>query len=182
MRVSVKRWRWFLPVGRNKTLDITLYSSKVLRWSTLAISCVILFGLLLTNLPLWALSGLALAVLMQLHLHWRHILKQEEPFDLLRLRWQDSDADILINDDLRSPGIIAQSWLLTRHKQPETLATLTSLRIISGVIFLQFKLADHSTYATLIVKDQLTEQDYRQLLLWLNMRDSALWQHTKHPN
>ena len=97
-------------------------------------------------------------------MQWRRIRTPLYPFELTRLRWRNNQ------------------WLVTLGSVcDDSPWQLIWLRIIPYFIFLRFKPvgaeksgSEKSSYAKprslLIVKDQLTEKDYRQLLLWLQMR------------
>lgn len=171
-----------MSVDADEFLDITLRPSRLLSWLMAATYSLIGVSLCFANIPLWALGILWLTLYWQAVMQWRRIRTPLPPFDLTRLRWQHGH------------------WLLTLQHQPlsrntqhragdsednpdETIAwQLVWLRIIPCFIFLRFKpfnpqktvnqnKSDRAKpRALLIAKDQLSEKNYRLLLLWLQMR------------
>ena len=141
-----------MPVAA-ESLDISLRPSRLLAWIAILTYGLIALSLCFAAIPWWALGTLWLALYLQAVMQWRRIRTPLYPFELTRLRWQSN------------------GWSLTLSDHCDDLPwQLLWLRTIPYFIFLRFKPSEGKTRALLIAKDQLTEQDYRQLLLWLQMR------------
>jgi hypothetical protein len=154
-----------LPADAHEWLDISFKPSRVLGWIAVATYLFVGLSLLFANIPLWALGALWLALYFQAVMQWRRIRTPMYPFELTRLRWQNPHWLLTLDSALRHP-----------ITHPDEAWALVWLRTLPYFIFLRFKPIpqqppSHPTKprSLLIVKDQLTEKDYRQLLLWLNM-------------
>ncbi len=164
-----------MQADADEYLDIHLQPSRTLSWIAVATYALIAVSLCFANLPWWALGGLWLALYLQAVMQWRRIRTPLPPFELTRLRWQNNHWLLTLSNSYHHNMLYRNALTLYRNTNKvntgeEVPWQLIWLRIIPYFIFLRLQPASGKPRSLIIAKDQLIEKDYRQLLLWLQMR------------